>query len=134
MKKLNTALMLSFVLLLNACSTTRAPSINFLEMRSDYDKSSELKDLNNTSSLFVPNRTKPQEVDIFVHPHETVHGDYFQGGFVRSVVQGSQWDLSESTATPPTHEEVEKDKKTVEVTKQNLVRPIIHEFGGGSQR
>jgi uncharacterized lipoprotein YmbA len=134
MKKLNTTLILSSVLFLNACSTTRAPSINFLEIRSNYDGASKLKDVKNTSSLFVPNRTKPQEVDIFIHPHETIHGDYFQGGYVRSVVQGSQWELTESTATPPTQEEVKKEEKKEEDPKQNLASPLIREFGGGSHR
>lgn len=133
MKKLNTALIFSFVLFLNACSTTRAPSINFLEIRSDYDGASKLKDVKNTSSLFVPNRTKPQEVDIFIHPHETIHGDYFQGGYVRSVVQGSQWELTESTATPPIQEEMKKEEKKEEAPK-NLASPYIREFGGGFHR
>jgi hypothetical protein len=109
MKKLNTALMLSSVLLFIACSTTRAPSINFLEIRSDYDGASKLKDVENTSNLFVPNRTKPKKVDIYIHPHETIHGDYFRGGYVRSIVQGSQWELEESTSTPPIQEEVSNE-------------------------
>lgn len=129
MKKLNTALMLSSILFLNACSTTRAPSINFLEIRSDYNGKSKLKDVNETSSLFVPNRTKPQEVDIYVHPHETVHGDYFRGGYVRSIVKGGQWELTESTATPATQEEVKKEEKKEEPIKE-VREPRIREFVG----
>lgn len=129
MKKLNTVLMLSSVLFLNACSTTRAPSINFLEMRSDYDGKSKLKDVNETSALFVPNRTKPQEVDIYVHPHETVHGDYFRGGYVRSIVKGGQWELTESTTTPAIQEEVKKEEKKQAPVKE-VREPRIREFAG----
>lgn len=129
MKKLNTALMLSSVLFLNACSTTRAPSINFLQIRSDYDGKSKLKDVNETSALFVPNRTKPQEVDIYVHPHETVHGDYFRGGYVRSIVKGGQWELTESTTTPAVQEEVKKEEKKQEPVKE-VREPRIREFAG----
>lgn len=129
MKKLNTALMLSSVLFLNACSTTRAPSINFLQIRSDYDGKSKLKDVNETSALFVPNRTKPQEVDIYVHPHETVHGDYFRGGYVRSIVKGGQWELTETTTTPAVQEEVKKEEKKQEPVKE-VREPRIRELAG----
>lgn len=129
MKKLKTALLLSFVLFLNACSTTRAPSVNFLEIRSDYDGKSRLKDVNNTSSLFVPNRTRPQEVDIYIHPHETIHGDYFRGGYVRSIVQGGQWELIESTENPPEVEEVKPESKK-EKKAREVREPLIREFPG----
>jgi uncharacterized lipoprotein YmbA len=129
MKKLNTALMLSSVIFLNACSTPRAPSINFLEIRSDYNKKSELKDVKNTSSLFVPNRTKPQEVDIYIHPHETIHGDYFQGGYVRSVVKGGQWELSDSTETPPTQEVDKKEENKADEPK-TVREPLYFDRGG----
>ena len=125
MKKLNTALMLSSILFLSACSTTRAPSINFLQIRSDYDGKSKLIDVNETSALFVPNRTKPQEVDIYVHPHETVHGDYFRGGYVRSIVKGGQWELTESTTTPAVQGEEKKQEPVKEVRE-----PRIREFAG----
>lgn len=127
MKKLKTAFLLSSVIFLNACSTPRAPSINFLEMRSDYDKKSELKDVKNTKALFVPSRTKPQEVDIYIHPHETIHGDYFRGGYVRSVVKGGQWELSDSTETPPT-QEVEKKEDKKEEKKAELPSKIREPF------
>lgn len=106
MKNLSTLTALSFALFLTACSTTRAPSVNFLEIRSDYSGTSNLKDVNDTSSLFVPNRTKPKQVDIYIHPHETVHGDYFRGGYIRSIIQGGQWELTE--VQPPVTKEVKK--------------------------
>ncbi|MGE3611005.1 MAG: hypothetical protein AB7I27_15550 [Bacteriovoracaceae bacterium] len=136
MKKLKTAFILSSVIFLNACSTQRAPSINFLEIRSDYDKKSELKDVKNTSALFVPNRTKPQEVDIYIHPHETIHGDYFRGGYVRSVVKGGQWELSDSTETPPIQEaEKKEDKKEEKKTElPSKIREPYNFDRGGSLR
>lgn len=134
MKKLKTAFMLSSVVFLNACSTPRAPSINFLEIRSDYNKASELKDVKDTKTLFTPNRTKPQEVDIYIHPHETIHGDYFQGGYVRSVVKGSQWDLSDSTTTPSKQEEVKVEKEEKKVETQEPIREHFFPDRGGSLR
>ena len=99
MSKKNKLILLLFTTC--SCSTMRTPSINMLEQRADYngerDKAAILKEAN---SLFAPNKTKPQAVDIYVHPHETIHGDYFLGGFVRSIVQGSQWEFSKTTATP----------------------------------
>jgi hypothetical protein len=136
MKKLKTAFILSSVIFLNACSTQRAPSINFLEIRSDYDKKSELKDVKNTSALFVPNRTKPQEVDIYIHPHETIHGDYFRGGYVRSVVKGGQWELSDSTETPPIQEAEKKENKKEEKKTElpSTIREPYNFDRGGSLR
>ncbi|PIQ61822.1 MAG: hypothetical protein COW00_02785 [Bdellovibrio sp. CG12_big_fil_rev_8_21_14_0_65_39_13] len=107
MKKLSMLTTISFALFLTACSTTRAPSVNFLEIRSDYNGASNLKDVNDTSSLFVPNRTKPKQVDIYIHPHETVHGDYFRGGYIRSIVQGGQWELTETQ--PPVTQMIKKE-------------------------
>lgn len=129
MKKLKTTFLLSSILLLNACSTNRAPSINFLELRSDYNGKSKLKDVKDTSALFVPNRTKPQEVDIYIHPHETIHGDYFRGGYVRSIVKGGQWELSESTETPPTQEVDKKEETKIEDPKPSR-DPFFFDRGG----
>lgn len=101
-------LLTTFAIFMASCSTMRAPSINMLETRADYDGNVELETmLEDGSPLFVPQKTKPQEVDIYIHPHETVHGDYFRGGFIRSIVKGSQWELTKVEA-PPTKEEVRK--------------------------
>jgi len=90
----------------------RAPSINMLERRADYNGEVELKTmLDDGSPLFVPQKTKPQEVDIYIHPHETIHGDYFRGGFIRSVVEGSQWELTKVEA-PPVKEEIRKKNES----------------------
>jgi len=112
MKKLSLLFPLSFTLIISSCSTTRAPSVNFLEIRSDYNGKSQVKELDN-NSLFVPNRTQPKQVDIYIHPHETVHSDYFRGGYIRSIVQGGQWELTENQA--PKEMEVEETKKKDEV-------------------
>lgn len=116
MKKLSVLLSLSFTFFITSCSTTRAPSVNFLEIRSDYNGESNLKNLN-TNALFVPKRTEPKQVDIYIHPHETVHGDYFRGGYIRSIVQGGQWELTENEEplkqlnTESTKEPIEKPSK-----------------------
>ena len=95
------------VVLLSSCSSgiRRAPGINILEQRADYKGDRDVETAvraigEGGSSLFVPQKTKPRVVDIYIHPHETAHGDYFRGGFIRSIVQGSQWELTKAATTP----------------------------------
>lgn len=94
MKKLGIILLSTF--LLTSCSLTKKKKteINILETRANYDSELEVTDLlDDFSSNLIPNRTEPVQVDIFVHPHETIHGDYFRGGYIRSIVTGSRWEL-----------------------------------------
>ncbi|PIQ68557.1 MAG: hypothetical protein COV91_03450 [Candidatus Taylorbacteria bacterium CG11_big_fil_rev_8_21_14_0_20_46_11] len=113
-------------LFLASCSTMRAPSINMLERRADYDGNMELDSmLEESTPLFVPNKTRPQEVDIYIHPHETVHGDYFRGGFIRSVVKGSQWELTKVEA-PPVKEEVRKKVEAAPKRKKRETPKLIN--------
>lgn len=114
-----------FTLFLASCSTMRAPSINMLERRADYNGEVELKTmLDDGSPLFVPQKTKPQEVDIYIHPHETIHGDYFRGGFIRSVVEGSQWELTKVEA-PPVKEEIRKKIESAPERKKRETPKLI---------
>lgn len=82
-------------LFVSACGTMRAPSLNMLDRRSDYtgeNRASEtLDDLDRP--LLVPDRTKPQITDIWIHPHEMPTGDYFRGGWIRTIVTDSQWEM-----------------------------------------
>ena len=123
MQKLKLLLPLSFTLIISSCSTTRAPSVNFLEIRSDYNGKSQVKELDN-NSLFVPNRTKPKQVDIYIHPHETVHGDYFRGGYIRSIVQGGQWELGESK--PQENLKAKNDEAKEKDSQKEIPRPRVH--------
>lgn len=82
-------------LLISACATNRAPSLNMLEKRSDYNQlhhiEKSLSALDNP--LLVPTRTEPIVTDIWVHPHEMPTGDYFRGGWIRTVISRSRWEV-----------------------------------------
>ena len=82
---------------LGACAMTRAPSLNMLENRADYGNISEIKEALDEVDhpLLVPIRTKPIIADIWVHPHELANGDYFRGGWIRTVVTRSHWQVEE---------------------------------------
>lgn len=123
MKKLTLLLPLTFTLIISSCSTTRAPSVNFLEIRSDYNGKSQVKELD-SNSLFVPNRTKPKQVDIYIHPHETVHGDYFRGGYIRSIVQSGQWELNENK--PQKSSRIKNEKIKSKESKNESPQPRLH--------
>lgn len=83
------------VLFLSACSTTRAPSLNMLEKRADYEGSNYMGEVVSEfePSVLVPNRTSPRVADIWIHPHEMPTGDYFRGGWIRTLVSKSQWQM-----------------------------------------
>jgi hypothetical protein len=87
--------LLSVALLLSSCATTRAPSLNLLEKRSDYDNMGQIE--NELSSvdapLLVPQRTNPTVTDIWIHPHEMPTGDYFRGGWIRTVISNARWEV-----------------------------------------
>ena len=76
---------------------TRAPSLNMLEKRADYENVHEVKEALDQVDhpLLVPVRTKPLVADIWVHPHELANGDYFRGGWIRTVVTRSHWQVEE---------------------------------------
>ncbi|MBT4761936.1 MAG: hypothetical protein HOO06_09590 [Bdellovibrionaceae bacterium] len=88
-------LILLVAILLSACSTTRAPSLNMLEKRSDYSGVGQIEDALSSvnSPLLVPQRTKPIVTDIWVHPHEMPTGDYFRGGWIRTVISKARWEV-----------------------------------------
>ena len=51
------------VILISACSTTRAPSLNMLERRADYNGKVDLDVMMEGSApFFFPSKTKPQEI------------------------------------------------------------------------
>lgn len=102
------------MVLLNACAMTRAPSLNLLEKRSDYDNVHQIKEALDQVDhpLLVPVRTKPVVADIWVHPHELPNGDYFRGGWVRTVVSRSHWQVEEEKRPLIIKEKV-KTKKAV---------------------
>lgn len=82
-------------LLLESCSITRAPSLNLLEKRSDFDGVQEIEAALEAvdNPLLVPVRTEPLVADIWVHPHELANGDYFRGAWIRTVIARSSWQV-----------------------------------------
>ena len=78
-----------------SCATTRAPSLNLLEKVADYDGSNQVNESLEAvdNPLLMPIRTQPMIADIWVHPHELENGDYFRGGWIRTVVSRSQWQI-----------------------------------------
>lgn len=99
MKCLSSLACLISVLTLSACSTMRAPSLNLLAERSDYDGSRQideaLKEVGDPVS--IPKRTGPTLADIWIHPHEMATGDYFRGGWVRTIVSDSRWKTEDAS-------------------------------------
>ena len=85
--------------LLSACATNRAPSLNMLEKRADYQGLGKLQEaLSNVDApLLVPKRTKPTVTDIWIHPHEMPTGDYFRGAWIRTVISKAQWEVETKT-------------------------------------
>ncbi len=104
------------LLLLNACAINRAPSANLLEKRSDYEKVHEIKGALEEVDrpLLVPTRTTPTIADIWVHPHELANGDYFRGGWIRTVVTRAYWQVEEKKQSLLMPEPVEnKNRKSL---------------------
>ena len=102
------------IFLASACAMNRAPSENLLEKRADYEGiheiESSLKAVDNP--LLVPIRTQPIVADIWVHPHELPNGDYFRGGWVRTVVTRSQWQMEDSNQVLLVKEPEKKTKRS----------------------
>lgn len=85
---------LFLLLLLPACSMmNRMPSLNMLERRADYNGLRRVEEHLSSldGPLLVPQRTQPKVADIWVHPHEMPTGDYFRGGWIRTLVSHSKW-------------------------------------------
>ncbi|MCX6125175.1 MAG: hypothetical protein NTV34_10590 [Proteobacteria bacterium] len=81
-------------LLLAACATNRAPSSRMLDARAGYDEGGD-KPLDVTfapsEDKVIPKRSAPVIADTWVHPNELATGDYFLGGWIRSIVKEPHW-------------------------------------------
>ena len=84
--------------LLPACAVTRAPSLNMLEVRADYDDKAQLDDALDTADALPlePKRSEARVADIWIHPHELPTGDYFRGGWIRTLVEAPRWEINKS--------------------------------------
>ena len=85
----------SYIFILSSCAIHRAPSRNMLAERSDYTGQArtekESSALSASEPLFTPQRTQPEVTDIWIHPHEMPTGDYFRGGWIRTIISDSKW-------------------------------------------
>ena len=88
---------LLFPVLVGACSINRAPSLNMLDKRADFNGMNEVEEALQAvdNPLLVPVRTEPLVADIWVHPHELSNGDYFRGAWIRTVVSRSSWRMDD---------------------------------------
>ncbi|MFK7823637.1 MAG: hypothetical protein AB8G05_05745 [Oligoflexales bacterium] len=88
--------------LVGGCAINRAPSLNLLEKTADYQNTFEINEALNSVDhpLLVPVRTTPQIADIWVHPQELPNGDYFRGGWIRTVLTRSHWQVQEQKIKP----------------------------------
>lgn len=78
-----------------SCASHNKPQISFLEKRADYEdkerQKAQIKDLK--ASFISLKRTEPHLADIWIHPHELPSGDFFQGGWVKTLLSHSAWEV-----------------------------------------
>ncbi len=100
-------------LFLAACSTTRAPSLNMLEKRADYNGKHQVNEVISEfePSILIPNRTSAKVADIWIHPHEMPTGDYFRGGWIRTLISKSKWQMERVEIPDSLNEKPEIKKK-----------------------
>lgn len=104
--------LISFVALAVAGCLHRAPSLNMLEQRAEYDAAdgptADLRlsaaDNETTPDDAIPVRTTAKTAHVWIHPHETTAKEYFWGGWITIVVDGDKWELTRppGAALPPT--------------------------------
>jgi len=73
-------------ILLSSCAS-RAPSLRMLDKRSNYEMDSK-------EFVYVYDqlaREKAREVKIYIYPNEMPSGDYFQGGYLRALIERGRW-------------------------------------------
>jgi hypothetical protein len=86
------------LLILSSCALNRAPGMKMLEKVADYQSLHRLEnDLGSASGpLLLPKRTNALVTDIWIHPHEMPTGDYFRGGWIRTIISRASWKLEKS--------------------------------------
>lgn len=104
---------------LTSCATTRAPSLKMLEKRADYEGLSQINSTfveSNQKTAQGPVRTHSAVADIRVHAHEMPNGDYFMGGWIRTVIEKPKWQSAQHPP-PPTSIFKDADKANAEKKK-----------------
>ena len=82
---------------ITACQTMNHQ--NMLDDTADYDSSRHVeRSLSQLSgNILGPKRVEAKIINIFVYPHEMDNGDYFMGGWVKTVVSKPYWDNTRRT-------------------------------------
>ena len=83
--------------LLVGCSTVSFDKL--LDSNADYDGSHRINAQLDSSrgALYGPRRVEAKLTDVYMHPHEMSGGDYFLGGWIRTLVSHAYWDGSGPT-------------------------------------
>lgn len=72
---------------------------NLLDETADYDgaiHAQQSLDAVN-GAVFAPKRVEAKLTSAYIHPHEMSNGDFFLGGWVKTVVSHPYWDQSQPT-------------------------------------
>ena len=89
----------------------RAPSLQMLEDRSEYEadaeddanslKLSSAGALSDAEASNVPVRIAPRTANVWIFPHETEAKEYFWGGWITIIVEGDRWELAKPPGPVP---------------------------------
>ena len=111
-------ILISTLFILTGCATSRAPGLNMLEVRADYSGENYINNELSGNST-IPNITAPKVEDIYIYPHEMPSGDYFRGGWIRTLVSKGQWQLEEVRPKA-----IKNEKDLVTHKKRQVERPL----------
>ena len=91
------ALLISFMLV--GCATRNKPFTRMLDKTADYDGKyrAEAEIAKSKGAMFGPTHVAPKLTDVYLHSHEMNNGDYFLGGWIRTVVSHAYWNHSRPT-------------------------------------
>jgi len=88
MKVFITFIQTLLISLIVASCASRAPSKNMLDKKSRYVEMETPKLIGLDQEL---TRSEAKDVEIYVYPKELPSGDYFEGGYIRAIVEGERW-------------------------------------------
>ena len=86
--------------------TSSCASMNFknmLDETADYDGKVHTEESLSAVSgpMFGPKRVEAKLTDVYIHPHEMSNGDFFLGGWVKTVVSHAYWEGPKPTFNKP---------------------------------
>jgi hypothetical protein len=64
-----------------------------LDERAEYEKVNDIRLKSPEDDL---KRSNAQVTDVFIHPHEMASGDYFLGGWIRTVLTEPRWNKAKA--------------------------------------